>query len=106
MDTLIDKDGFIALKLPPSRNWEEPFWNVEGILPEGLALLAGRPKVGKTWLALQIATAVAAGGLVLDRKANQGRVLYLYLEGSERQAQGRLAAQRMGGGPIPEGDQW
>jgi hypothetical protein len=33
----------------------EPRWIVPDILPEGLTPLAGRPKVGKSWLALQIA---------------------------------------------------
>ena len=32
---------------------------------EGLTLLAARPKVGKTWLALDIAIAVTTGGYSL-----------------------------------------
>jgi hypothetical protein len=32
------------------------------IIVEGLTLLAARPKIGKTWLALDIAVAVDRGG--------------------------------------------
>src|SRR5689334_10757709 len=42
----------------------EPRWAVEGVLPEGLNLLAGKPKLGKSWLALNIGIAVATGGTV------------------------------------------
>lgn len=52
------------------------------LLPNGLTLAAGRPKVGKSWLALQLAVAVAFGELALGRfhVANPGRVTYLALE--------------------------
>ena len=43
------------------RQFNEPNWVIEGVLPEGLALLAGKPKVGKSWLALQMAMGVACG---------------------------------------------
>jgi hypothetical protein len=32
-----------------------PKWAVPGIIPVGLTFLAGRPKLGKSWLALQVA---------------------------------------------------
>ena len=34
----------------------------EGYIVEGLTLLAGRPKVGKSWFALDVALAVSDGG--------------------------------------------
>jgi hypothetical protein len=38
-------------------------WLVDGVIPgEGLTLLAGAPKVGKSWLTLQLALAVSSGG--------------------------------------------
>ena len=40
-------------------------WVVPGLLPTGLSTLAGRPKMGKSWLALQVACAVGAGGRVV-----------------------------------------
>jgi hypothetical protein len=69
-------------------------WIVPGLLPLGLSTLAGRPKMGKSWLALQIACAVGAGGSVLDRTTEQGPVLYLALEDSPRRLQERLRTQQ------------
>jgi hypothetical protein len=63
---------------------------VPGILPTGLSILAGRPKLGKSWLALQIACAVGAGGSVLGQQAVKGRVLYLALEDTPRRLRDRL----------------
>ena len=36
----------------------EPKWIVPSIVQEGLVMLAGRPKAGKSWMALQLAGAV------------------------------------------------
>jgi hypothetical protein len=58
----------------------EPKWIVPGLLPTGLASLAGRPKLGKSWLALQLAAAVAEGGSFLGRQVQQGPVLFIALE--------------------------
>lgn len=68
-------------------------WSVPGLIPVGLAFLAGRPKMGKSWLSLQIAVAVGSGGMVLGRKVEPGRVLYLALEDSPRRIQDRLRKQ-------------
>lgn len=68
----------------------EPSWIVPDILPAGLSLLAGRPKVGKSWLALQIAHAVGTGGKVFDRDVARGAVLYLALEDGPRRLRNRL----------------
>ncbi|MDH3668009.1 MAG: helicase RepA family protein [Paracoccaceae bacterium] len=65
-------------------------WTVPDVLPEGLTILAGKPKVGKFWLALDIAFAVAGGGAVLGRECDPGAVLYLALEDNERRLQRRL----------------
>jgi len=80
----------------------EPRWAVPGIIPEGLVVLAGRPKVGKSWLALQIAVAVGTGGRVLDTVVERGRVLYLALEDSPRRLQGRLQKQGAPGSAAVE----
>ncbi len=56
-----------------------------------LTLLAARPKVGKTWLALEIAIAVDRGGYCLgDIKCEPGNVLFLALEDNQRRMQRRL----------------
>jgi RecA-family ATPase len=55
------------------------------LLPEGLTILAGRPKCGKSWLALHIAMQVAAGGRTLESTpVEPGPVLYLALEDTKR----------------------
>ncbi len=56
-------------------------WMVPGLLPDGLTLLAGKPKMGKSWLALELAIAVATGGVALGQiPVEPGDVLYLALE--------------------------
>jgi hypothetical protein len=71
----------------------ETKWAIPGILPEGLSILAGRPKLGKSWLALQFAHAVGTGGVALGSKVTRGDVLYLALEDGSRRLQERLRLQ-------------
>jgi hypothetical protein len=86
----------MASELPPVR------WGVRGVLPEGVTLLAGKPKLGKSWLALGLCVAVAAGGVALGtRQVEQGDVLYLALEDNRRRLQKRLG--KMLCGPAPKG---
>ena len=69
----------------------EPNWVVPELLTEGFTILAGNPKLGKSWLALGLAIATATGGAVLSSvKANAGDVLYLALEDTPRRLQQRL----------------
>ena len=74
--------------LPPHR------WLVDGLLVRpGLTLLGGQPKVGKSWLSLQLARAVALGADVLQRPTSQpGAVLYYALEDGPSRLQARLRA--------------
>jgi hypothetical protein len=67
----------------------EPKWAVPGLIPEGLILVGGRPKVGKSWLILDLAHAVSKGGMFLGRKVEQGNVLYISLEDNGRRLQER-----------------
>lgn len=64
---------------------------VEGILPEGLGILAGAPKTGKSWLALQTAIEISQGGELLGRRCHEPRpALYYGLEDGPRRLQKRL----------------
>jgi len=74
-------------------DWPEPVWAIPRILPVGLAILAGRPKVGKSWLALQFAQAVAAGGIALGERVERGPILYLALEDPPRRLSERMKKQ-------------
>lgn len=56
----------------------------DGRLSTGLGLLAGAPKIGKSWFALDLAIHVARGEEYLGRRTRQGDVLYLALEDTER----------------------
>ena len=60
-------------------------------IPEGATLLVSRPKLGKSWLVLDIAIATAAGRSTLgDLKPSTGAVLYLALEDGNRRLQRRI----------------
>ena len=63
---------------------------MEGILHTGLYILAGAPKLGKSFLAEQIAYHVATGKPLWEYKINQGSVLYLALEDTYQDIQQRL----------------
>ncbi|MCE3234981.1 MAG: hypothetical protein K0Q50_1161 [Vampirovibrio sp.] len=74
-----------------NKEFKAPRWAIPGLLPEGLTILAGRPKSGKSWLAFDMCIAVASGGMALgNRPVQQGEALYLALEDSERRLQDRL----------------
>lgn len=67
-------------------------WVVDGLLPEGVTILAGRPKVKKSWLALSISVAVATSGKAFGWfDTRGGTVLYLDLESNQRRMRSRLA---------------
>ena len=64
---------------------------VPGIIVEGLTLLAGKPKLGKSWLLLHAAVAVASNGFTLGEiHCAEGDVLYCALEDNMRRLQSRL----------------
>ena len=63
---------------------------VDELLPEGLHILAGAPKIGKSWLALWLCLCVSQGQPLWNFAVTQGKVLYLSLEESYRRIQSRL----------------
>ena len=65
-------------------------WIVPDLIPEGVTLFAGKPKLGKSWLALQLGLGIATGGEVLGRPVEQGSVLYAALEDNPRRLKKRL----------------
>lgn len=66
-------------------------WVVTGLIPDGLTILAGKPKLEKSWLLLDVAVAVATGGFALDTKCAQGDVLYAALEDNQRRLKARMS---------------
>ncbi|WP_354642897.1 AAA family ATPase [Kitasatospora camelliae] len=88
-------DELMAAQFP------EPRWAVPGLIAEGVNLLAGPPKVGKSWLSLGLALSVAAGGRAMDRvQVEGGPVLYLALEDTPRRLQARMG-KILGTNPAP-----
>ncbi len=65
-------------------------YSIDKLLPEGVFILAGSGKIGKSWLALDMCIATATDGKLWDYKATDGEVLYLALEDTYRRLKGRL----------------
>jgi len=77
----VEVSKFFTLYDVLSTKVKEPSWIIPNLLPEGFTILGGKPKVGKSWLALQIAlTCVQLGK----------RVVYFALEDTIGRLQKRL----------------
>ena len=63
---------------------------VDELLPEGLHILAGAPKIGKSWLALWLCLCVSQGQALWNFATTQGEALYLSLEDSFQRIHTRL----------------
>lgn len=69
----------------------EPRWAVPDLLMEGVNILAGKPKKGKSIMALGIGLNIALGGLALQKiPVQEGDVIYLALEDTLRRIQTRM----------------
>ncbi len=68
---------------------------IDDLVPEGLTMLAGRPKLGKSWLALGMSLSVCAGIPALGHNTTPAEVLYIALEDGERRLQDRV--RKLGG---------
>ncbi len=99
-------DAFSGLNIITAADLErmdlpEPEYIIDGVLPEGSTVLAAKPKRGKSMLMQQIGVAIACGGKALGKvDVDQGRVLYLMLEGSLRGLKRRISAM-LQGEPFP-----
>lgn len=89
---LQDEQKIKAMSAHALQNAELPEMQciVKNMLYEGLAILAGPPKIGKSWCSLQLGLSVAQGDNFLGFETNQGTVLYLALEDSYKRLQSRL----------------
>jgi RecA-family ATPase len=83
---LVNGDAVRLLNLTDYPTLDRPNmgWVIEGLLPRpGLTMLLGPPKSGKTFLALQVALAVAGGTPFAGRAVTRTRVLYLQFDASD-----------------------
>jgi hypothetical protein len=95
-----------ASAAPAGNNWREHTFTAKALrtqtfapvnfivarlIPEGVTLLVSKPKLGKSWMVLDLCVAATMGRFTLGTiKPAQGDVLYLALEDSRRRLQGRL----------------
>ena len=73
------------------QDFEPMEYVVKGLLPKGLSILSGAPKVGKSWLALDLCLHVSKGEPFWGMEVTQGTVWYLSLEDTNESAQRRLS---------------
>jgi AAA domain len=82
---IVDATKLQHMEFPPLK------FVLPGLIPEGAALLVSRPKLGKSWLVLDLAIATAASRFTLGNlKPSSGAVLYLALEDGKRRLQRRI----------------
>ncbi len=81
---VIDGETLMELRLPPSK------FCVQTLLPQGVTILGGAPKIGKSWLVLDLCVRIAKGESIWELPTQQGTTLYLCLEDTQRRIQERL----------------
>jgi hypothetical protein len=85
------RDGLITAADLQTKQFKPVRIILPGLIPEGITILAGKPKIGKSWLLLDICLAIAGDRFVLGEiKGGQGDVLYLALEDNERRLKKRV----------------
>lgn len=80
----INAQALLGMDFPPVK------YTLPGYVSEGLTILGGRPKLGKSWLTLGACVGVATGGHFLGEEVEQGDAFYLALEDNARRLQDRL----------------
>lgn len=81
---VIDGETLMDMKLPPTK------FCVDTLLPQGLCILGGASKIGKSWWVLDLCVRIAKGEPMWDLKTTAGTTLYLCLEDTLRRVQNRL----------------
>ena len=85
----------LTMDLPPLR------YVVEGLLPMGLGVLVAKPKLGKSWMVLDLCLSVAGGTPFLGFPSRQHSTLYLALEDGKSRMQARIQ-KVLESRPVPE----
>lgn len=81
---ITDADTLLSIPLPSTKYY------IRGLLPTGIHLLCGAPKVGKSWLSLWLAVQLSRGEPVWDLPTEACGVLYLCLEDTLNRVKERL----------------
>lgn len=81
---VIDGETLMDMRLVPTK------FCVDTLLPQGICILGGAPKIGKSWLVLDLCVRIAKGEQIWNLQTHRGTVLYLCLEDTLRRVQERL----------------
>lgn len=84
MLTVVDGETLMDMKLPPTK------FCVETLLPQGISILGGAPKIGKSWMVLDLCVRIAKGEAIWNLSTQKGTTLYLCLEDPLNRIQQRL----------------
>jgi hypothetical protein len=85
------KSSVVTAEVLRTKQFPVPQIILPGLICEGVTILASKPKVGKSWLALDVCLATAANRFTLGSlRPKTGDVLYLALEDSQRRLQRRV----------------
>lgn len=80
----IDADTLLSTPM------DKTLFVVDGLIPQGLSVLSGSSKIGKSWLMLWLSLQVARGKPVWEFETHKSDVLYLCLEDTYARIQNRL----------------
>lgn len=83
------------------KQFDERYYAVQDLIPEGETVIAAPPKTGKSWLMLDMCLKVAEGKPFLGFKTNKSDTLYLALEDGDNFEQERLNIV-LDGKPAPK----
>lgn len=81
---VVDGETLMDMQFPKSR------FCIQSLLPQGVSILGGAPKIGKSWMVLDWCVRIAKGEDVWNLPTEKGTVLYLCLEDSLARLQDRL----------------
>lgn len=81
---MVDGETLMDMQFPKSR------FCIQSLLPQGVSILGGAPKIGKSWMVLDWYVRIAKGEDVWNLATEKGTVLYLCLEDSLARIQDRL----------------
>jgi hypothetical protein len=86
------RDGLITAAQLQTKQFKPVRIILPGLIPEGVTIVAGKPKIGKSWLALDVCLAVAdeTRFVLGDTRPVHGNALYLALEDNPRRLKKRI----------------
>jgi len=75
---------YMSMEIPPER------YVIPGLIGDGMSIIGGKPKIGKSMFSLNMALSMASGGSFLGQDIEMGMVGYIALEDNARTIRKRL----------------